>query len=101
MDILKDKIAQLYNICKDECYGLKEASTDIRSNIKRLYGYEIEGEFYYNDFNIMFSSIKDANFFANLLPRGSLLAQMLIPEYNEHLLIYRYSADAIMTSILG
>lgn len=100
MQEIKTKLAEFYNVCKEECFGLIEMNDDTRAKIKKLYGYQIKGSAFYNPFNIVFYELSDAQFFANILPRGCVLAQMTIPEFDTHLFIIRYSSDAVLGSIL-
>jgi hypothetical protein len=101
MEQIKAKISEFYTICKEECYDISELDDAARAKIKSLYGYQLKGQVFANPYNLVFYDFNDAKFFANILPSGSILAQITIPEFDVHLVIIRYAMDAVLSSVIG
>lgn len=99
--IIFDKFKEIYNVCKEECHDIKEASEEQLGKITKLYGYTATGRVFYNEFNLILFSLSDANFFNNILPRGSLLVQVSVSEYGLGFFILRRTNDGVLDSILS
>jgi hypothetical protein len=97
--MLKEKFKELYALCKSECENHIEATELVKKQFKNLYGFELKGTLFYNEYNLIIEDYGDARFFLNIMPPSSLVAQITIPEFDSHLFIIRYATDGVLSSI--
>jgi hypothetical protein len=99
--ILKNNLKEIYTLLVSELNDVVEINEIQAAKVKSLYGYSFIGKVYYNAYNLVFDSLKDASFFVNILPKGALVAQLSITEYDTYLIVVRYTQDAVLNQVFS
>jgi hypothetical protein len=100
LEEVKKLFKESYKIISSEFSTIYLANDAVLNNFFKAYNYQLKNKLYYNEYNLLVFDVEDAVYFSRILPSGSTIFNMHVPEYNMGLFAFRYVQDNNLMTIL-